>query len=127
MFNVINNDPKTNSVEGTIKTVSGSLVDTQRISGLLGTLFALVVADGIISNFLVAQGIGRELNPFLQTLVGQEAFLLLKVTGAVLSAFILLNIYWKRPHFARIITLCMVAVYTGIMYWNLFVFIIAQI
>lgn len=126
MVEVIENNSRTEDREGLSKTTSSSLAGTYRIRVLLGTLFALVVADGIISHFIVAQGLGRELNPFLQTLVVQGSFLAIKVAGALLSAFILWRMYWKRPHISETITLCMVIVYTGIVYWNLFVFLIAQ-
>ena len=42
---------------------------------MLYLLLALVVADGILSNFLVLQNMGFELNPFLKGLVGGEYLL----------------------------------------------------
>ena len=90
-------------------------------------MFALVVADGLITNFLMTHGLGREWNPFLQTLVGGEPFLLLKVGGAFLSALILWDIYKKRPQMAAISSLCVVVVYTGIVYWNLFTVFISWV
>ena len=94
---------------------------------LLGTMFALVVADGLITNFLMAHGLGREWNPFLQTLAGGELFLLIKIGGAFLSALILWDIYKRRPQVAAISSLCIVVVYTGIVYWNLFTVFISWV
>jgi len=94
---------------------------------LLGTMFALVVADGLISNFLVTHGLGREWNPFLQILVGGENFLLIKVAGAFLVALILWDIYQKQPQIAAISSLCVVVIYTGIVYWNLFTVFISWV
>ena len=128
MVEAIVKKSKTEGVEGSSKTTVSSSTGTYRIRILLGTLFALVVADGLISNFLVAQGLGRELNPFLQTLVGQEDFslLLLKVAGALLSVFILWRTYGKRPQISATMALLLVIVYTGILYWNIFAFLITQ-
>ena len=71
--------------------------------------------------------LGTELNPFLQALVGQEHFLAIKVAGALISTIILWDIYRKRPQMALMSTLCIVVLYTGIVYWNLFTFFIAQV
>ncbi len=54
-----------------------------RIRHLLTTLVVLIVADGVISNFLIRHGLAQEGNPFLQTLVGKESFLVIKVLGAL--------------------------------------------
>jgi len=110
-----------------LKTIKISLATIHHIRCLLGAMFALVVADGLISNFLMTHGLGREWNPLLQTFVGGENFLLLKVAGAFLSTLILWDIYKKRPQMAAISSLCIVVFYTGIVYWNLFTFFIAQV
>ena len=104
-----------------------SLATVRQTRCLLGAMFALVVADGLISNFLMTHGLGREWNPLLRAFVGGENFLLIKVAGAFLSALILWDIYKKRPQVAAIGSLCMVVFYTGIVYWNLFAFFITQV
>ena len=104
-----------------------SLVTVNQMGCLLGAMFALVVADGLITNFLMTHGLGREWNPLLQSFVGGENFLQIKVAGAFLSALILWNIYKKRPQMATIGSFCILIFYTGIVYWNLFVFFIAQV
>lgn len=106
-------------------TISSYLVETRSIRNLLSMLFALVVADGLITNFLIAQGLGRELNPFLHILMLQGNFLTLKVVGALLSIFILWYIYKRRPHISTIIIVGSVFVYTGIVYWNIFAYFLA--
>ena len=127
MIEVLKREPNIEGGEDLPKTINGSFLGIRRISCLLGTMFALVVADGLISNFLVAHGIGQEWNPFLQILISQETFLPIKVAGALLSALILRNIYRKRPQMALIASVCIVALYTLIVYWNLGVFFIAQV
>ena len=99
----------------------------RQIRYLLGVVFALVVADGVISNFLINQGLGRESNPLLKTLVGQDSFPLIKVAGALLSILILWDIYKRWPRLAVISSICIVALYTGIVYWNILTFVVCQI
>ena len=97
------------------------------MSCLIGAMFALVVADGVISNFIMTNGFGWEWNPFLRAFVGGESFLQIKVAGAFLSALVLWNIYKKRPQMATIGIFCILVFYTVIVYWNLFIFFIAQV
>ena len=97
----------------------------RRIKYLTCALVALVISDGLTSYFLVRDGLVRGENPFLQTLVGERNFLNIKVAGALLCAFILWDIYKRRPRMALISSLCFVGLYTGIVYWNLFVFFTA--
>lgn len=92
---------------------------------ILYLLLALVVADGILSNFLVSQGMGYELNPFLKGLVGSESLLLLKVCGAILALSLLWVIYKRAPKAAVICSLSFVVLYTAILYWNTFAFLLA--
>ncbi|HEX78797.1 MAG TPA: hypothetical protein G4O19_01415 [Dehalococcoidia bacterium] len=92
---------------------------------ILYLLLALVVADGILSNFLVSQDMGYELNPFLKGLVGGESLLLLKVCGTMLAATLLWGIYKRAPKAAIICSLSFAVLYTAILYWNTFAFLLA--
>ena len=108
-----------------LKTINIHCIGKHRIRNLLATLFALVVADGLITNFLLAQGMGIELNPLLNIFMAQGNFLMLKVLGALLSIFILWNLYRKEPHISAFVIVGLVIVYTGIVYWNVFAYLIA--
>ena len=125
MAEVVNNK-RANTCNGPSKTAGTSFTGVRRIRGLLGTMFALIVADGLITNYLMVQGLGTEWNPFLQALAGQEHFLAIKIAGALISALILWDIYRKRPQLAIISTLFIVVLYMGIVYWNIFSFFIAR-
>lgn len=103
---------------------TGVIVKARQMRYMLYTLFALIVADGIISDFLIMQKLGREWNPFLKTLVGSEQFLLIKACGALLVIAIMWEIYKKRPRMAIVSSLCFLVLYTGIIYWNSFVFLL---
>jgi len=91
MTEVLNRE--SNVEEGVSNTIEGSFAGIRRIRCLLGTMFALVVADGLISNYLTILGLGTEWNPLLRALVGQEHFLAIKVAGALVSALILGFLY----------------------------------
>ena len=92
---------------------------------MLYLLLALVIADGIFSNFLVLQNMGVELNPFLKDLVGSEYLLPLKACGALLAVVMLWGIYKRTPRAAVTCSLCFVVFYTAILYWNAFAFLTA--
>jgi len=90
---------------------------------MLYALFGIIVADGLITEFLVADGYGLEVNPFLRAWVGQELFLAIKVSGAFLVTLLLWILYNTRPKFVYVVTVVFLAFYTTIVFWNLFVFI----
>src|SRR3972149_11585313 len=69
---------------------------------LLGSLFALVVADGLITSFLVQSDLAREWNPFLQRLVGGQQFMMVKMVGAAAIVFLLWSMYRRGAGLAGI-------------------------
>ena len=85
---------------------------------LLGSLVILVVSDGLLTNFLVNGGLAREGNPFLQTIVGDLGFIILKAVGVLLCAFILWDIYRRYPRLALVSTWYFVIGYGVIVLWN---------
>lgn len=99
---------------------------TSRMRALLLILVALVVADALITKFLVVQRFGVEANPFLQSWVGEDKFLPIKLAGALLSVLLLWDIYKHNPKLSYIATACFVGVYTIIVFWNLSVLFITQ-
>jgi hypothetical protein len=96
-----------------------------KIKYLLGILVAFVILDGLLTHFLVGDGLAREGNPLLQSLVGDYGFIALKAAGALLCAIILWDIYRHFPRVAIIATWCCVAFYGGILLWNSSLFFIA--
>lgn len=92
---------------------------------LLGVLIAFVVMDGLLTEFLIDGGRAREGNPFLQPLVGDVGFILLKAAGALLCAFILWDIYRRFPRVAVTATWVFVAAYGVIIIWNSSLFLLS--
>jgi len=92
---------------------------------LLGLLAAFVISDGLLTHFLVKDGLAREGNPFLASIVGEDVFIVLKVVGALLCVLILWDIYRHFPRLAQISTSCFVVFYGAIVVWNLNLFLTA--
>lgn len=94
---------------------------------LIILLVLLVIADGILTQFLTAYGLGTEANPFLNTVVGESKFMLIKIGGALLVSLLLWDMYRLRPKVAIISSTAAVIAYTVIVYWNISIFFIAQV
>ena len=91
---------------------------------LLGVLVSFVVLDGVITELLLAHGLARESNPFLEPIVGEPMFMVLKSVGALLAAFILWDIYRHWPKLASIAAWALVSAYGIIVLWNASLFLI---
>ncbi len=89
-----------------------------KIYYLLGALVGLVTLDGLLTEFLVGKGAAREANPLLQPLVGDIGFMILKIAGALLCAFILWDVHRRFPRVAIISTWIGVIGYAVIVVWN---------
>jgi hypothetical protein len=90
-----------------------------RMKALLGLLAIFIIADGVLTELLISRGLAREVNPFLQPLVGDIGFIVLKVVGALLCALILWDIYGRFPRLATVTTWIAVAGYGVIVAWNM--------
>jgi len=99
-------------------------IESRTVRYTLYTLFAIIVADGLISQFLVTGGHGLEVNPFLRAWVGHGWFLVIKVSGAFLATLLLWINYNTKPRLVYTITVVFLAFYTIIVFWNLFVFLL---
>ena len=109
-----------------MKNQQVKLQDTKRVFGcLLIALVAQVMADGLITRFLIVNGLAAEANPFLHSLVGSDLLLIIKLLGSILCACLLWIIYKTKPRTALVVTTICVISYTVILFWNLFVFFVA--
>jgi hypothetical protein len=91
---------------------------------LLIVLVSLVVLDGLLTEYLTDGGRVREANPFLEPLVGQTGFMILKIVGALLCAFILWDVYRRFPRVAVVATWIAVVGYGIIVIWNTSLFLL---
>jgi len=92
---------------------------------LIGLLVLFVTSDGLLTHFLVKDGLAREGNPFLQPIVGSAGFIVIKVVGVLLCAAILWDIYRHFPKLALVSASCFVVIYAVIVLWNLSLFAMA--
>jgi hypothetical protein len=90
----------------------------KKMVSLLITLVSFVVLDGLLTQYLVPRGGVREANPFLEPLVGQTGFMLLKIGGSLLCAFILWDVYRRFPRAGLIAAWIAVIGYGLIVLWN---------
>ena len=102
-------------------TLSRYFAGSCRIRILLGSLFAAIVADGIVTKFLVLNGFASESNPFLHFSVGTDVFLTIKLLGGLLAAFYLWSIYKRHPKLSISCSSIFLTAYTFIISWNLFI------
>ena len=90
-----------------------------RIRILLGALFSAVVADGIITKFLVYNGFAQEGNPFLVYWLLEDKLLSIKILGGLLAALYLWSIYRRHPKLSVCFSSIFLTAYTFIVFWNL--------
>ena len=107
----------------TLKVPKYLHIESRRVRYTLWALFGAIVADGVISQFLVTGGYGLEGNHLLTSWVGGESFLGIKVSGAFLATSLLWIKYNEKPRLVNVIAVVALAVYTAILYWNLSVYL----
>ncbi|MBN1160822.1 MAG: hypothetical protein JXA17_02595 [Dehalococcoidales bacterium] len=90
----------------------------KKIIYLLIILVCLVVLDGVITEYLINGGNASEANPFLESLVGEPGFMILKSAGALFCAFVLFDVHRRFPGTAMVVTWIAVAGYFAIVVWN---------
>jgi len=99
-------------------------IESRTVRYVLCVLFGVIVADGLISQFLVTGGYGSEGNPLLMSWVGRESFLAIKIAAAFLVTLFLWIKYNSNPRLVYMVAVVALGFYTIIVYWNLFVFLI---
>jgi hypothetical protein len=102
-----------------------SPIGRNKMKYLLGVMVAFVVLDGLLTELLLDRGLARESNPLLQPLVGDVGFIILKIVGALLCAFILWDVYKRFPRVGVIATWIAVAGYGIIVVWNSSLFLLS--
>ena len=85
---------------------------------LLLALILLVVLDGVLTEFLIGEGRAEEVNPFLEPLIGQTGFMLLKIFGSLFCAFVLWDVYTRHQRLAMSAAWIAVIGYGVIVLWN---------
>ncbi len=85
---------------------------------LLALLVLFNIADAVLTRFLLRLALATEGNPFLQPIVDQPSFILVKVLGVCLCVLILWDISRRHPRLAFLATFCFVMFYAMVVLWN---------
>jgi hypothetical protein len=109
------------SMNERIETLRRNLAGSYRIRILLGSLLAAIVADGVITRFLVINEFAYEGNPVLHFYAGQDVFLIIKLLGGFLATFYLWGIYKRQPKVSICCSSLFLIAYTFIIFWNLLI------
>ena len=109
------------SINELTETLRNNFAGSYRIRILLGSLLAAIVADGVITKFLVLNGFAYEGNPFLHFWVGEDVFLTIKLLGGLLAALYLWSIYKRQPRLSICCSSLFLTAYTFIIFWNLLI------
>ena len=109
------------SMNELIETLRHNLAGSYRIRILLGSLLAAIVADGVITKFLVLNGFAYESNPVLHFWAGEDVFLIVKLLGGFLATFYLWGIYKWQPKVSICCSSFFLLAYTFIIFWNLLI------
>ena len=86
---------------------------------LLGALFCISVADGIITRFIISEGLGSEGNSWLSQLASSDALIAVKIIATLLAIFLLWRLHYRRPKLVLGVTIVMVCWYTLVVFWNI--------
>jgi hypothetical protein len=107
-----------------LKVPKSLSIESRTVRYTLYALFCIIVADGLITQFLVTGGYGSEANPFMRAWLSHGTFLFIKVSGAFLATLLLWIKYNEKPRLIYAITVVFLVFYTIIVFWNLFVFFV---
>ncbi len=95
------------------------LVLRRRIIWWAVMLFVLLeILDALMTNWAINAGIVREGNPLLTQMAGGWSFMLLKFTGAGLSAITLLALHKYFPRLSLAAAAIISVYYTAVLLWN---------
>jgi hypothetical protein len=95
------------------------MLSSVRFRYALLLLVSLILADGIITEYVTYYGLAWESNPILRGLLPTGHFMLVKIVGSLMVVLLLGSIYRQQPKIATTATWLFVLVYTGIVYWNI--------
>jgi hypothetical protein len=96
----------------------------QRI--LLGALFCLSVADGLVTRFIITEGLGREGNFWLAGLASSDALIGIKIVATLLAIYLLWLLHYRKPKLVIGVTIAIVCWYTLVVFWNIFIVVMGS-
>jgi hypothetical protein len=94
-------------------------LDSIRFQYVMMLLVGLVLADGVITEYLVGSGLSWEGNPLLRNPLESGTLMPLKLGGALISTLLLASIYRTNRKMAMVASWLFIILYTCIVYWNI--------
>ncbi len=114
-------DTNSKRINKLMENLTSYFAGSYRIRLLLGSLLATIVADGVITRFLILNGLAEEGNPFLRFWVEQDVFLTIKLLGGLLAVLYLWSIYKRHPKLSICCSSLFLTAYIFIIFWNLLI------
>ena len=108
----------------TLPTAEQAVQNSRSQRLLLGALFSLSVADGVVTRFIITEGLGMESNFWLTKLAFSDALIAVKIVATLLAIYLLWVLHYRRPALVLGVTIAMVCWYTLVVFWNIFIVVI---
>jgi hypothetical protein len=110
-------------LNGVTSPVAISVTNSRNQRLLLGALFSLSVADGVVTRFIITEGLGSEGNSWLALLASSDALIAVKIVATLLAIILLWILHYRKPKLVLNVTIALVCWYTLVVFWNLFIVI----
>ena len=81
-------------------------------------LFIFIVADGLLTNYLVNNNLAREANYLLSDFAGTSSLIVMKIVGGLVVILLLWHISTKKYTLAKVASSLFVVSYGLIVSWN---------
>jgi hypothetical protein len=95
-----------------------SIAGRKKMLVMMILLVLFMIMDGILTEYLIGGGKASEANPFLEPLIGQTGFMLLKIFGSLFCALVLWDVYTRHQRLAMVAAWIAVVGYGAIVAWN---------
>ena len=102
-----------------MKRVVNKMIQKIRPYIIYIVLATLVIADGVITNYLINSGLAYESNGFISSYAGTNKLLLLKIVGVISAILILYKISLTHKRLAKYTATSFSVIYGLIVIWNI--------
>ena len=110
-------------MNGTSSPAEKLTLNSRNQRSLLGVLFSLSIADGLVTRFIITEGLGSEGNFWLAGLANSDALIAVKLVATLLVVYLLWQIHYRKPKLVLGFIIAMVCWYTLIVFWNILIVI----
>ena len=108
-------------MNGATTPVEKPALNSRNQRSLLGVLFSLSIADGLVTRFIITERLGSEGNLWLAGLANSDALIAVKLAGTLLAIYLLWILHYRKPRIVLLATIALVCWYTLVVFWNIFI------